>query len=697
MVPISSDTRVGEVLFPSNENHELSVPPTFDSMGSDRLIGLFESMNLAAQPALVGCIDLDLEPANAFLTERPLPNPSTMGFWDDIDWVTLDVVGLDSKLDPKAVHSDVAGAGSGFDPFSRRQRNAFPHELGSFDRKVGGHKAETVLFPWRCQPGPDAAPRDARKQSAECLSEHSALLTTGSTLNTEEDFDLLDLRDPPKETWQRSGDASGKDDMDKETKKPLARQRLSSDGTILVKLCTVPTAGENTESLTSQGSTPWLEGFRKRFINFSTKVLMSSAGIGPAQASDEDTLSFTSDKKESGRKRARQTESLRNRRRRPAKGNDRDEEDSEGSGADEEPPKKKANISGEIGSRRRLFACPFAKSNPWRYQECLRFKLRTWGHTKQHLARCHTPPRCCPRCYQEFGDKDAESDLRDHLSQVNACEPCDPAKVGRVTKETMDRAMGGGRRKDETGDKLNDEKRWYRAFGILFPDKTPPKSPYAESLAVEILQELSAPMPGGTGSQILEQVQKEILELCPHSHDAFQMVVSRVIQHLRDRDLSPSFGEPAPSVVKDSATEQISLNPSLTSIQTLDTTLGVESTLSMGGHLNLVAMPEIFSCDTSASTISSGLSTESDHRSPTDADKDCFTSEFILNPTDHGDLGNMFVDTTCFFLGNIARSESPGFDVGETLPFGELNATLSMGLPHDVDFSLSEHSPPVAE
>lgn len=59
------------------------------------------------------------------------------------------------------------------------------------------------------------------------------------------------------------------------------------------------------------------------------------------------------------------------------------------------------------GTTTELWACPFCKWKPLRYQGCHTYKLKEISRVKQHLRRKHRIPPHCDVCAEEFADEEA--------------------------------------------------------------------------------------------------------------------------------------------------------------------------------------------------------------------------------------------------------------------------------------------------
>lgn len=66
-----------------------------------------------------------------------------------------------------------------------------------------------------------------------------------------------------------------------------------------------------------------------------------------------------------------------------------------------------------------IFACPFYRHDPIRYQSCLNVMLLRIKDVKQHLLRRHMRPPYCPRCYHVCT---TDAELTEHLQSPEDCQ-----------------------------------------------------------------------------------------------------------------------------------------------------------------------------------------------------------------------------------------------------------------------------------
>jgi len=123
-------------------------------------------------------------------------------------------------------------------------------------------------------------------------------------------------------------------------------------------------------------------------------------------------------------------------------------------------------------SVRKLFACPFWKMNPERYQDCFSKRLARIRDVKQHLSRQHTPEFYCERCFQVFTNKQI------HATHVMAAEPCPARPSGKLkgVSNEQRKALSKKSPRWQTA-----PQQWYTVWNILFgADVRQPDSPYMD-------------------------------------------------------------------------------------------------------------------------------------------------------------------------------------------------------------------------
>jgi len=134
---------------------------------------------------------------------------------------------------------------------------------------------------------------------------------------------------------------------------------------------------------------------------------------------------------------------------------------------------------GSSGSDCILFACPFVKRYPGRYQECYSHVLKDSSRVKQHLrvSKSHQLPIYCPRCSETF-----ESDsLRDaHLRGTCVSHP-EKMWEGITTEQRQQL-----NKRSQSSD--TEEERWFKVWDILFRGVPRPSTPYIDASLAEELQ-----------------------------------------------------------------------------------------------------------------------------------------------------------------------------------------------------------------
>lgn len=130
-----------------------------------------------------------------------------------------------------------------------------------------------------------------------------------------------------------------------------------------------------------------------------------------------------------------------------------------------------------------LWACPFYKQNRRRHQPCGRAVLKTISRVKYHLKRYHQPPIHCDRCSMIFG---TEAERVEHNRQMTPCLLQAPTQWNGIT-ESQNKELSR-----KTSPKQSPKENWYQIYQILFPDGTPPDSPYLEGLESYELRQIVA-------------------------------------------------------------------------------------------------------------------------------------------------------------------------------------------------------------
>jgi hypothetical protein len=127
----------------------------------------------------------------------------------------------------------------------------------------------------------------------------------------------------------------------------------------------------------------------------------------------------------------------------------------------------------------RVFACPFWRVNPSGNTDCLILKLSRPRDVKQHLQRRHfhsTPP--CPKCKRQFPSMEA---FNDHVKfdQCTLVQVDSHFYTQSVPLELQEELKKPSRKS------LDQEEQWYAIWSLLFPNLSPPKTPYLDTILEE--------------------------------------------------------------------------------------------------------------------------------------------------------------------------------------------------------------------
>ncbi|KAK4213970.1 hypothetical protein QBC37DRAFT_400069 [Rhypophila decipiens] len=132
-----------------------------------------------------------------------------------------------------------------------------------------------------------------------------------------------------------------------------------------------------------------------------------------------------------------------------------------------------------------LWACLFAKADPWKHPKCLLAGQDKISYVKQHLYRIHGPVYCriCGKQFPESQSTDGQSaeSLRDSHENENACQSRTTTSEGRMTYDQA-KAVKEAKSRD-----VSDPERWFQLFEIVCPGYPRPDSPYARPATIEIL------------------------------------------------------------------------------------------------------------------------------------------------------------------------------------------------------------------
>lgn len=131
---------------------------------------------------------------------------------------------------------------------------------------------------------------------------------------------------------------------------------------------------------------------------------------------------------------------------------------------------RRAAKAARLDTDKLLFACPYYKADPDKYQGCHKYVLRNPSVIRLHFRRFHRKPvYYCATCFEIF-DTSAQ---RDFHSDLRLCVKRENPFVDLIDDE-MYRLMGKGRHE-------SDREWWYKVFTVLFPGCEPPTSPYADA------------------------------------------------------------------------------------------------------------------------------------------------------------------------------------------------------------------------
>jgi hypothetical protein len=151
---------------------------------------------------------------------------------------------------------------------------------------------------------------------------------------------------------------------------------------------------------------------------------------------------------------------------------------SDGEGARRRHPKRTQRRSGSEKPKK-PFACPFFISNPREHHRCFKLTLNDTARVKQHLRRIHAPKYYCERCMEKF--RDTETHGRHVRQERMTCSP-GTSPFSALTHEQQRRLS---RKSSQT---LSPEEKWFEIWGIAFPDRPRPASPYLDDHLPENLK-----------------------------------------------------------------------------------------------------------------------------------------------------------------------------------------------------------------
>ncbi|KAG7288348.1 hypothetical protein NEMBOFW57_007879, partial [Staphylotrichum longicolle] len=142
------------------------------------------------------------------------------------------------------------------------------------------------------------------------------------------------------------------------------------------------------------------------------------------------------------------------------------------------PPHKRKKRSGSVNASKRIFACPFAKAHPSKYDCCFSKVLSRIRDVKHNLNRGHCPEFYCGRCSRIFPDE------RSHQEHV-----ADPAGLFCPPSAQLDGLTHEQRRQlsRKSNPKSTVEEQWFVLWEIVFPNRPRPVSPYQDANVSEEL------------------------------------------------------------------------------------------------------------------------------------------------------------------------------------------------------------------
>ncbi|KAI1776210.1 hypothetical protein F4818DRAFT_374524 [Hypoxylon cercidicola] len=125
----------------------------------------------------------------------------------------------------------------------------------------------------------------------------------------------------------------------------------------------------------------------------------------------------------------------------------------------------------QVDASKPPFGCPFFFHDRKGHRACLAKKLSRVGDVRQHIMRCHLAKSYCANCGDTF-DNDPKCTRRDAHVAASCCEQR-PLNYDRVTRDQEDQMKHPARPIAKS-----ERERWYQLWEIIFPNDTPPSSPY---------------------------------------------------------------------------------------------------------------------------------------------------------------------------------------------------------------------------
>ncbi|KAF2966197.1 hypothetical protein GQX73_g7395 [Xylaria multiplex] len=162
---------------------------------------------------------------------------------------------------------------------------------------------------------------------------------------------------------------------------------------------------------------------------------------------------------------------------------------------DDKPyPNNYGRANRDTGGQPPLFACPFIKHDPQRYQVCSKYTLRRIKDVRQHIYRHHCRPEIyCPRCSANFKCLNE----RDNHIREAGCDVKEMPSSDGIISENQRKEL-----KDCGGRGTSKEHQWIELWKVIFPGAKPPRSPYIENDQAELLASLRR-FWGGNANQII--------------------------------------------------------------------------------------------------------------------------------------------------------------------------------------------------
>ncbi|KAI0966623.1 hypothetical protein F4678DRAFT_268667 [Xylaria arbuscula] len=138
-------------------------------------------------------------------------------------------------------------------------------------------------------------------------------------------------------------------------------------------------------------------------------------------------------------------------------------------------------VSDNIGR----LACPFYKMDPWKFDQCLAYKMSKMSYVKQHLLRYHD----------------------------------EPDYVTAEQKRDIQRANGR---------KITSESKWYQVWSILFPGAKRPDTPFVEAhYSSEVLSSIQTFYHKSGSPHILEETLLQVENGCTY-REAFDGMLQKI-------------------------------------------------------------------------------------------------------------------------------------------------------------------------